>query len=201
MVLTDSAEGQIVRVTVDSMTLVPSGEMQRSLPISAAGPVGDSTRGAYVRGFAVRGAVRGAPQASTPSPALASVIQAMNVLFPGLRSNIKVGDAWSDTSVVNTDGANGHQSGNIVANWKVSGTEGNAFILDGTAVTTMTTTAKNGQVLHVVGTSKEHLVMPSGGPSRNASIETSNIITSTIPQVPGPIPARSSGTLTLTRLP
>ena len=199
--LTDSAEGQIVRVTVDSMKLEPTGAMTQSLPRSVAGAVGDSTRGAFVRAYAVRGAVRGAPQASSPSPALASIIQAMNVLFPGLRSNIKMGDSWADTSIVNNDVANAHQTGRIIATWKVTGMENGAFVLDGVAATTMTTNAKNGQTLRMHGLSQEHLVMASHGPTRRAAIESSNDVTMTSPQNATPIPAKSVGSLRLTPLP
>ena len=199
--LTDSADGQIVRVTVDSMKLEPTGAMTQSLPLSAAGAVGDSTRGAFVRAYAVRGVVRGAPQASSPSPALASIIQAMNVLFPGLRSNFKVGDSWTDTSIVNNDVANGHQSGRILATWKVTGMENGGFVLDGTAATTMTTTAQNGQTLRVNGRSQEHLVMAGRGPARSASIESANDIVMTSPRNATPIPAKSGGSLRLTPLP
>lgn len=199
--LTDSADGQIVRVTVDSMKLEPTGAMTQSLPLSAAGAVGDSTRGAFVRAYAVRGAVRGSPQASSPSPALASIMQAMNVLFPGLRSGIKVGDSWADTTMVNNDVANGHQSGRIIATWKVTGMENGAFVLDGTAATTMTTTAQNGQTLRVNGSSQEHMVMTGRGPARSASIESSNDVTMTSPQNATPIPAKSVGSLKLIPLP
>lgn len=203
--LTDSAEGQLVRVTVDSMKLEPSGQMTVSLPVSVAGPVADSTRGAFVRAYAVRGAIRGAPQASSPSPAMTTILQAMNVLFPGLRSSMKVGDSWADTTNVNNpgqgNGGTGQQTGRILASWKVTGMENGAFVLDGTAVTTMLTTAPNGATLQVSGTSQEHIVMSGRGPARSASIESTREISAKSTQNSAPMPAKSSGSLKLIPLP
>ncbi len=200
--LVDSAAGQIARVAVDSIRLEPTGEMTKSLPVSAAGPVADSARGTYVRAFTAHGAVRSSPQASSPSPALAPVIQAINVLFPGLRSGLKVGDSWADTTNVDTDAQSGHQSGRIIATWKVAGIDiSGGFVLDGTATTVMTTTAKGGSIIHQNGTSQEHLVMATRGPTRSATIESTNDISQTAPDHPTPIPAKSVGTLRLTRLP
>lgn len=203
--LTDSAEGQIVRVTVDSMKLEPTGQMTTALPLAAAGPVADSARGSFVRSYAVRGALRGAPQASNASPALATIVQAMNVFFPGLRSAMKVGDSWADTTNVDTpvqgNGVTGRQTGRIVATWKVTGMEDGAFVLDGTALTTMVSNASNGSVVKVTGRSQEHMIMPGRGPARSATIESSNDITQTTSQQATPIPARSSGSLRLIHLP
>lgn len=197
----DSAEGQTVRVTVDSMKLEPTGAMTQSLPLNAAGAVGDSTRGAFVRAYVVHGSMRGGAQASTPSPALATIMQAMPVLFPGLRTGIKIGDSWADTTFINNDVASGHQSGRVVATWKVTGADRGGLILEGTATNTVTTKAQNGQTLHVSGTSQEHLVMAAHGPTRSASIESSNDISMTSPQNATPIPARSVGSLRVIPLP
>src|ERR1019366_8249517 len=198
--LTDSADGQVARVRVDSMKLEPTGAMTTSLPLAAAAAAADTVRGAYVRAYTVRGAVRGAPQGSSPSPALQTIFQAIGVLFPGLRSGIKIGDSWADTTVINNDVQNGtgHQTGRVIATWTVTGMENGGFVLDGTAKTFVTTTGQNGQVLHVIGSSQEHLVMGNHGPTRRASIESTNDVTMTSPQNATPIPARSAGSLRLT---
>jgi hypothetical protein len=201
--LTDSAEGQIARVTVDSMTLAPSGEMTRSLPLNAAGSAADSVRGAYVRAYTVHGMMHGAPQGSNPSAALNPILQAMGDLFPGLRTEIKAGDSWADTTVINNDAANGagHQAGRIISTWKVASAANGGFVLEGTAITMMTTTAQNGLVLHISGTSHQHLVMPSRGPTRSAVVESTNEVSQTSREHPTPIPARTVGSLRLIPLP
>ena len=199
--LTDSAEGQIARVTVDSMKLEPTGEMLKSLPLTTAITAAESARGAFIRAYTVRGAVRGAPQGSSPNPALQTIVQAISVLFPGLRSGIKVGDGWADTTLINTDVSNGHQTGRIIATWKVADMANGGFVLDGTALSTVTTNATNGQTLHVIGRSQEHLVTASHGPTRSATIATSNEVTMTSPQNAIPIPAKSTGSLRLIPLP
>lgn len=201
--LTDSADGQIARVTVDSMALDPTGAMLASLPLAAAAAAADSARGAFVQAYTVHGTIRGAPRGSSPNPALQSIFQAIGVLFPGLRSNIKVGDRWADTTVVNNDVQNGagRQVGRVIATWKVTGMENGGFVLDGTAATAVTTNGKNGEMLRVTGASLEHLVMASQGPTRSATIDSSNDISATSPRSATPIPARSVGSLKLIPLP
>jgi hypothetical protein len=199
--LTDSAEGQIARVTVDSMKLEPTGAMTLSLPLTAAVAAADTVRGAFVRAYTVRGVVRGTAQASSPHPALATIFQAMPVLFPGLRSGIKVGDSWADTTRINNDISNGHQTGQVIATWRVTGIENGGFVLDGAATTTVTTNGQNGQSLHVTGSSKEHLVMAGRGPTRSASIESSNNVTMSSTQAAAPVVGRNTGSLKLTPLP
>lgn len=199
--LTDSADGQIARITVDSMALKPTGEVAKQITPDAARAVADSLRGAYVWAYTVRGAVRGSPVASNPHPALAAVFQVMGVLFPGLRTGIKVGDSWADTTNINNDARTGHQTGRVIANWRVSGVEDGGMVLEGSALTTVTTNATNGQVLRVLGHSQEHLVTAARGPTRAATIETVNDVTMTSPQNAAPMPARSTGSLKLTREP
>jgi hypothetical protein len=199
--LTDSALGQIARLTVDSITLRPTGEMAKQLPPAVAIAAADSARGAFVRAYTVHGIVRAAPQGSSASPALGSLFQAIPVLFPGLRSNLKLGDSWADTNVVNADTQNGHQAGRIIATWKVDSMVNGGFVLGGTSTTDVTTIASNGQKLHVNGSSRERLAMSSRWPARSATIESTNDVTLTSPQSPTPIPGRNVATLKLTPLP
>jgi hypothetical protein len=199
--LTDSATGQIARLTLDSTRLAATGEMAKQLPPAVAAAAADSARGAFVQAFTMRGSLRGAPQASSASPALASLLQAISVLFPGLRANMKVGDSWADTSVVNNDVQGGHQTGRIIATWKVDSLLNGGFVLDGTSVTDITVKATSGQTLHKSGSSKEHLVMSSRWPVRSARIESTTDDVLTGPQSPTPIPGRNVATLKLTPIP
>ena len=199
--MTDSADGQIVRVTVDSMKLEPVGAMAVQLTPAAAAAAADSVRGASVRAYSVRGTLRGVPQPSVPNPALATVMQALGVMFPGLRSGIKVGDSWADTTKIDGDVKGGHQLGSIIAAWSVTGVEDGGLVLEGTSATKVTTTGQNGQSLTVSGGSKEHLVLAPRGPSRRASIESTSDA-STVQKLGGaPIPSRTTATLRITPLP
>jgi hypothetical protein len=129
-------------------------------------------------------------------------MQTVGVLFPGLRSNVKVGDKWTDTTKIDTDVQGGHQAGNIIANWSVVREDEAGRVLDGAVVTRMTTTAQTGQVVNVLINAHQHMVMgPRGTPTRDATIESASDVTLTSPQSATPIPAKNSGSLTLTRLP
>jgi hypothetical protein len=198
----DSADGQVSRIVVDSMTLEPTGAMAKQITPVAAAAAADSARGLWVHAFSVRGTLRGVPQPSAPNPALASVMQATGVLFPGIRSGIKVGDKWADTTKIDGDVASGHQLGSIIASWTVTGIEEGGMVLDGTAVTAVVTTnTQTGGTLTVNGSSREHLAMAARGPSRNASIES--VRDANTVQRPGaaPIPEKTVALLKLTRIP
>lgn len=200
--MSDSGDGVIARITVDSMHLTPVGAMTAQITPTTAALAADSARGEWVDVYSVHGMIRGTPRPSSQNPALSAVMQAVGVLYPGLRSNVKVGDAWADTTHVDSDVQGGHQKGDIVAAWKVSGLDGGNLVLDGTATTRMTTNSTNGQVVKVSLNSTEHLVEGArGAPTRMATIESTSNVTMTTPQSSTPIPATNSGSLKITLLP
>ncbi|MES1259651.1 MAG: hypothetical protein ABUL71_03580, partial [Gemmatimonadota bacterium] len=198
---TDSAEGQVARVVVDSMTLEPVGAMTAQLSAANAKAAADSARGLWVHAYTVKGTIRGTPQPSSPNPALAAVMQAVGVLFPGIRTNIKLGDAWADTTKIDSDVQGGHQTGRIVATWKVVGNDDGAFVLDGTSTSTVTTNGQAGQVLTRQGTSRERLTLAPRGPARNASIETTTDASMVSQPGAAAIPAKNTAVLKVTQLP
>jgi hypothetical protein len=94
--LNDSAGGRTMRVVIDSV------KGDSATPIPAA--VLDSARGGEFRAFLSRA---GKPSPLTPtgtSPAAAQIQGLLADFFPWVRPGLKVGDAWSDTTV-NTTGA------------------------------------------------------------------------------------------------
>jgi hypothetical protein len=195
--LSDSATGQIAKVTVESLTLQPSGAMEKQVTASAAAAAADSARGQFIRAFTVHNALRNTPEPSSHNPALASIQQVMGVLFPGIRSNIKPGDSWADTTNVNSSGAAGKQLGRIISSWKVTGMEAGDLVLDGTSVTHIVTTGQPGQSRTVDGHSTEHLVMTPQGRTRRATIDATSDLTLVTPQAPGPIPGHTTALLTV----
>lgn len=199
--ITDSAEGQVVRVTVDSMILEPAGAMAIQLTAAAARAAADSARGAWLHAYSVRGTLRGVPQPSIQNPALAPIMQAVSVMFPGIRSGIKVGDSWADTTKIDGDVQGGHQTGSIIATWRVTGMENGGLILGGTATTAVTTNGQNGQTLTVTGSSREQLSMATRGPSRSASIESVREAATVTRPGATPILSRTVASLKLTQLP
>jgi hypothetical protein len=198
---TDSAEGQISRIAIDSMKLEPTGATALQLTQAAANAAADSARGMWIRVFSVRGTIKGAPRPSGANAALAPVMQAVGVLFPGLRSGLKVGDGWADTTKIDNDVQGGHQRGQIVATWKVTGSEEGAFLLDGTAVTNVTTNGQAGESLTVNGSSVEHLALATRGPARSASIESTRLASTVRQQGATPIPTKTVASLRLIPIP
>ncbi len=197
----DTTGGQIAQVVVDSMTLEPSGLIVPQLaehPNAAA-----NARGAWVRAYIVHGKQQGGAQISdsTNNPALAAVVQALGVLFPGIRRGAKVGDSWADTSHVNNSSGPRHQTGEIVAAWKVIAAEGDGLVLRGTSDARTRTEDGSGQMITMTGGSKEEVVVPATGPVRRATIESSNSILVSSPQMAQPIPGTNGGSLKLTPLP
>ena len=88
--LTDSAGGKILRVVVDSM------RGDSATPIPAA--VLDSARGAEFRGFVLKSGKPSGLEATSTTGAAAQVQGLLSDFFPWIRSGLKVGDSWTDTT-------------------------------------------------------------------------------------------------------
>lgn len=96
--LTDSAGGKALRVVVDSM------RGDSATPIPAA--VLDSARGAEFRGFVEKSGKPSGLEATSGTGAAAQVQGLLSDFFPWIRSGLKVGDSWTDTTArVNGVGA------------------------------------------------------------------------------------------------
>ena len=94
--LNDSAGGRTMRVVIDSV----KGDSAAPIPPA----VMDSARGGEFRAFVSKA---GKPSPLTPtgtSPAAAQVQGLLADFYPWARAGLKVGDAWTDTTV-NTTGA------------------------------------------------------------------------------------------------
>lgn len=88
--LADSAGGKVIRVVVDSM------RGDSTTPIPAA--VLDSARGAQFHGFVEKS---GKPSGLEPLSSSSAVKQVQGLLsdfFPWIRTGLKVGDSWTDTT-------------------------------------------------------------------------------------------------------
>lgn len=199
--MADTTGGQTVRVTVDSIALDPSGSIAAQLrqhPTAA-----QDARGAAISVYVVRGKIKGPPILSdSTNPALVAVVQAVGVLFPGVRTGAKVGDSWADTSRINNASGSRRQSGEVVATWKVIGVEGDALVLEGTSQSrTRTEDSNNGQTITLTGNSTERVVIPPTGPVLRATIATSNEISIAVPSLQSPLPGKTTGSLTLTPIP
>lgn len=113
--LTDSAGGRNLSVVIDSM------KGDSATPIPAA--VMDSARGGEFRAFVSRSGKSSPLTATGTSPAAAQVQGLLADFYPWVRAGIKVGEAWTDTSM-NTTGA-GTDTVNVrrVTNYKATAIE------------------------------------------------------------------------------
>lgn len=94
--LTDSAGGRTMKVVIDSV----KGDSTAPIPPA----VMDSARGGEFRAFVSRA---GKPSPLTPTGTSPAAIQVQGLLadfYPWVRAGLKVGEAWTDTTV-NTTGA------------------------------------------------------------------------------------------------
>jgi hypothetical protein len=200
--MVDTVGGQVAVIHVDSMSLTATGEMLTEL--QRRPNAGREARGASVRVPVVAGRIAGPSRFSdSTNPALGPIAQAAGVLFPAVRRNVKVGQTWADTTHINRSQGAQKATGEVIAVWKVTGVQpGGAVILDGvTTGNTRNEDASSSQAMTMASHSKQHFVLPANGPARQASVETTGDMSVTAPQIPGSIPGRNTGTLTVTRLP
>jgi hypothetical protein len=96
--LADSAGGKVMRVVIDSL------RGDSATPIPAA--VLDSARGAEFRGFVEKSGKPLGLEPVTGTSAAAQIQGLLSDFFPWIRTGLKVGDSWSDTTAkVNGVGA------------------------------------------------------------------------------------------------
>lgn len=196
--VTDSADGQSVRITLDSIALDPSGFIAQQLqqrPNAAS-----EARGGTVHFFVSRGRIKSAMQVSdSTNPIFSVVAQAASVLYPAVRRTAKVGDTWADTNRITAPQGSNGRSGQVIDTWRAVGTEGRALVLDGSSRTQSHAENASGQSLTVNGHSSEHIVLPAVGPVRRASVQTASDVSMSAPNIQ-PVPEHTTGTLEIEQI-
>ncbi|HEU4523517.1 MAG TPA: hypothetical protein VFR62_00750 [Gemmatimonadales bacterium] len=133
--LNDSAGGRTMRVVIDSLT----GDSAAPIPPA----VMDSARGGEFRAFVSK---TGKPSPLTPtgtSPAASQVQGLLTDFYPWVRAGLKIGDAWTDTTVHTTGAGSDTVTVRRITSYKAATTEsrGNVRAL---RITTEHTTAVSG---------------------------------------------------------
>lgn len=90
LTLTDSANGRVVKLVLDSI----SGDSTSPVPA----PIFDSARGAEYRAFLSKAGKLSELEAVTTSQAALQVQGFLTDFFPWVKSGVKVGEKWADTS-------------------------------------------------------------------------------------------------------
>jgi hypothetical protein len=175
LTLTDTTGGRSVKVVIDSIR----GD---SLPPGAPGDMLAKAAGVVVTGFVDGKGKLSNVKASSEAGGL-QLSSLVSQLLPPLRSPLKVGDAWTDT----TETANGVSSGTMttrtVTNFKVTGTETRGGVkaskIDGAFSSAIAGTQETpGGSADIEGTgtgTSSYFVAPDGKLVGGTSASTSNL--------------------------
>jgi hypothetical protein len=196
LTMMDTTGGKLAHIVIDSMMLDASGQMQMAYNQTSA----DSAKGVSIHAYVVNGKVNGNAQLSLETPATALARQTLSLLFAGTRGGVKAGEGWTDTtSSSNNAAGGGTQTSSVVTEWKVTGTEGDALMLEGSGNGKVNMESEAQQVSGT-STSKSVITSPAGGPSRHATLTSQQALQVTVPSAPSPIPVTATSSLTLTLL-
>lgn len=194
--MSDSANGQLAHIVVDSMTLAPTGTLAAQFDPS----LGAATKGAFFHVFVVGGKVQGTPKGSMEgNTALATIGQAVSALFPGdTRAGLKSGDTYSDSSTTTTTTEQGTNKTTAITAWTVKGAEGDALVFEGSTTGKMSMDGANA----MTGTTKGARTMTSTakGPVKSATL-TNNADIAVIPAgMSDALPVKVVSTMTITQI-
>ncbi|MBL0179780.1 MAG: hypothetical protein IPP98_11730 [Gemmatimonadetes bacterium] len=156
--LTDSAGGQVAHITVDSAGM-DGGEAMAML-----GPeMTDVPPGVFFHFFVKDGKPASDMTPSATSVPVLSLAAAIATLFTVPKPSAKVGDIWTDTTVVDTAVAQGNSKVTTISKWKVSSMEAGGRVLDADQTGVMEIETPVGKMSGTTS-GKQHLVTRARGP-------------------------------------
>lgn len=156
--LTDSAGGQVAHITIDSAGM-DGGEAMAML----GSEMTTVPAGVFFHFFVKDGKPASDMTPSAMSLPVANLTGAIVVLFSDPKPTAKVGDIWTDTTVVDTAMAQGNSKVTTISKWKVSGMEAGGRVLDADATGTMDIDSPMGKMAGTTS-GKQHLVTRPRGP-------------------------------------
>ncbi len=199
LTMSDSADGKIALITVDSLNYQTDGQAAMAFPEGLGAALTGSTLRAHVKD----GKIDGQPEFSVPpteNPLSSLVSPAFAGLFAGIGSNSSR-NTWADTTNSEQNSDAGSSVTETIATWTVTGRDGNLLLIDGTSSSTLSSTSAQGQEMSGTSESKVSLRTVAGGPAREASITSDQDMTVLNPALPAPIPVKVHNTLKLAQLP
>lgn len=156
--LTDSAGGQVAHITIDSAGMDGGEAMAMLGPEMTTIP-----EGTFFHFFVKDGKPASDMTPNATSVPVMSLVGAIVVLFADPKPTAKVGDMWTDTTVVDTAMAVGTSKVTTISKWKVSGMQAGGRVLDATSTGTMDIDTPMGKMAGTTS-GKQHLVMRARGP-------------------------------------
>ena len=155
--LTDSAGGQVAHITIDSAGM-DGGEAMAMLGAEMEIPPG-----VFFHFFVKDGKPASDMTPSTMSVPVLSLAAAMGVLFIVPKPTAKVGDIWTDTTVVDTAVAQGNSKVTTISKWKVTSMEAGGRVLDADQTGVMEIESPMGKMSGTTS-GTQHLVTRARGP-------------------------------------
>lgn len=192
--MSDSANGQLAHVVVDSMMLTPTGMLSAQFDPS----LGAAAKGGFYHVFVVGGKLQGTPKPSIEgNSGLAALGQAVSALFPGgTKAGLKAGDTYSDSNTTTTTTEQGTNNTTAITAWTVKGMEGDALVFEGTTTGKMTVEGANA----MTGTTKGARTMTSTvkGPVKRATLTNDADIAVVPAGMSDALPVKVVSTMTIT---
>ncbi len=195
--MSDTAGGQLAHIVVDSIVATPGGTIADQMTAEAIA----AARGAVFHLYVVKGKVQVAPKALAQLPAQWILGQALPLLFPGAKADLKVGETWADTTSNDATTEAGSQTGATVIVWKVLSRDGDAYVMEGGASGAIAAQFNGGDTnmsTKVTGTQK--VITSMTGPARSGSLESKVNATVVNSQAPDPIVVTAVTSITLTAI-
>lgn len=195
--MSDTTDGKLAHVVVDSMTVSATGQLAAQFAQSMA----DSLRGAWMHGHVVDGKLSGPPKLSVQdNPAMAIAMAGMNALFPGVTSKATGGTQWADTTRSDVSTDQGTQNTQQVVTWTVTSRDGAAISLTSSGTGTVSADMAGQQISGTISSSST-VTSPVGGPATAATVTSTQELSVLAPSLPEPIPVKVTSSATLTALP
>lgn len=197
LTMSDTAGGRIALIAVDSVIYQADGQAAAQLPAG----LGEGLRGSTVRAYVKDGKVEGNPEFSVPpnsNPVVTLVAPALTALFPGI-SPTESRTSWADTTSTDNTSEAGSSLVEAIANWKITGKEGDILVVDGTTNSTLSTSGSGPEMTGTIE-SKVGLKTPAGGPAREATITSEQAMSMLVPNMPAPIPMAVNTSVVLVTL-
>lgn len=199
LTMSDTTGGRIALIAVDSVNYEADGQAAMQLPPG----LGASVAGSTVRAYIKDGKVEGTPEFSLPAtqnPVSSLVAPALAALFPGVSATSNR-TTWVDTTSTEASNQGGNSVTEAIATWSITGREGTLLLVDGTSVSTLSSSSPEGQEMSGTIESKISLRTPAGGPSRETTISSEQEMTVLAPTLPAPIPVKVNTSVKLGTLP
>lgn len=197
--LADTAGGRTVQLVVDSMVIDTAGNPQ---VVSMAKAQADSIKGAAFRAYLPKDGKITGLKAMKDGMRTQMVDGLLMSLFPGVKSGLKVGDAWTDTTNSTSEIPGGALSTSTVTAYKATGqAQGRekAFNIEGTSSASVSGTQQQATIEGSGKADHKLVVLPDGRTVSGTSTSNTSLQI-VVPQAPEPIPMTMQTTTTITPL-